>query len=76
MPVLCEDHNIPYIFVNSKEELGQASATKRPTSVTMIVFGGKNKDTKAAEDYKELYDECFAQAKQLVSLKYYYALRK
>ncbi|KAI8876759.1 L30e-like protein [Backusella circina FSU 941] len=68
MPVLCEDHNIPYIFVNSKEELGQASATKRPTSVTMVVFGGKNKDVKAAADYKELYDECFAEAKQLVSV--------
>lgn len=67
MPVLCEDNNVPYIFVPSKEQLGEASSTKRPTSVTMIVLGGKNKDTKAAEDYKELYDECYAQAKDLVS---------
>lgn len=66
MPVLCEDSNVPYIFVPSKEQLGEASSTKRPTSVTMVVFGGKTKDTKAAEDYKELYDECFAQAKDLV----------
>lgn len=66
MPVLCEDSNVPYIFVPSKEQLGEASSTKRPTSVTMVVLGGKNKDTKAAEDYKELYDECFAQAKDLV----------
>ncbi|KAI7906417.1 50S ribosomal protein L30e-like protein [Cokeromyces recurvatus] len=65
MPVLCEDHNVPYIFVPSKEQLGEASATKRPTSVTMIVYGGKNKDVKSAADYKELYDECFAQAKNL-----------
>lgn len=67
MPVLCEDSNVPYVFVPSKEQLGEASSTKRPTSVTMIVFGGKNKDTKAAADYKELYDECYAQAKELVS---------
>ncbi|KAI9487481.1 MAG: hypothetical protein EXX96DRAFT_593596 [Benjaminiella poitrasii] len=65
MPVLCEDHNVPYIFVPSKEQLGEASATKRPTSVTMIVYGGKNKDVKAASDYKELYDECFTQVKEL-----------
>lgn len=68
LPVLCEDYNIPYVFVPSKEQLGEASSTKRPTSVTMIVFGGKSKDEKAAADYKELYDECFAAAKDLVCL--------
>ncbi|KAI9471423.1 RNA-binding protein Nhp2 [Zychaea mexicana] len=64
-PVFCEDHDIPYIFVPSKQKLGEASHTKRPTSVTMIVFGGKNKDEKAAADYKELYDECVATTKDL-----------
>ena len=67
LPVLCEDHDIPYVFVPSKEKLGEASQTKRPTSVAMIVFGGKTKDEKAAEDYKELYDECYSSAKELVS---------
>lgn len=68
MPVLCEDHNVPYVFVTSKEKLGEASSTKRPTSVTMVVFGGKNKDTKAAADYKDIYDECYAEAKKLVKI--------
>ena len=36
IPVLCEDHNIPYIFVTSRAELGMAGMTKRPTSVVMI----------------------------------------
>ncbi|KAI9308806.1 50S ribosomal protein L30e-like protein [Cunninghamella echinulata] len=67
VPVLCEDHSVPYVFVPSKEQLGEASSTKRPTSVTMVVLGGKKKDLSAAEDYKELYEECFSQAKQLVS---------
>ncbi|CUS10344.1 unnamed protein product [Tuber aestivum] len=37
IPVLCEDHGIPYVFVRSRAELGAASVTKRPTSVAMIV---------------------------------------
>lgn len=36
LPVLCEDHSIPYLFVPSRVELGAASSTKRPTSVVMI----------------------------------------
>src|SRR5690348_3744632 len=38
VPVLCEDNDIPYIYVPSKEELGTASQTKRPTSCVMIVL--------------------------------------
>ncbi|ORZ10548.1 50S ribosomal protein L30e-like protein [Absidia repens] len=65
LPVLCEDSNVPYVFVPSKEQLGEAASTKRPTSVTMVVLGGQKKDLSAAEDYKELYDDCFAEAKKL-----------
>ncbi|KAG0170353.1 snoRNA-binding protein [Apophysomyces sp. BC1034] len=65
MPVLCEDSGVPYIFVPSKEELGEAVATKRPTSVAMIVMGGKQQNVESAADYKEMYDECFAAAKHL-----------
>lgn len=36
IPVLCEDHNIPYVYVPSRAELGAAGSTKRPTSVVMI----------------------------------------
>ena len=43
LPVLCEDHEVPYIFVRSKEELGAASSTKRPTSCILI---------KPSDDYK------------------------
>lgn len=50
IPVLCEDHNIPYLFVKSRAELGEASATKRPTSVVLV---GKERVTKK----KDLKDE-------------------
>ena len=36
IPVMCEDRSIPYIFVPSKQELGAAAQTKRPTSCVLI----------------------------------------
>jgi len=53
IPILCEEAGIPYIFVPSKEELGAASATKRPTSVVMIL-PEPNNDT-YTESYKKLH---------------------
>jgi len=47
IPVLCEDNDIPYVFVSSKEALGQAGSTKRPTSCMLIMKGGD-------EDYQEV----------------------
>ena len=50
LPVLCEDHGIPYVFVTSRAELGAAGATKRPTSVVMVLPGPVGK--KGKEDRK------------------------
>lgn len=62
IPVLCEDHSVPYIFVTSRTELGAASSTKRPTSVTMInkEMGGKKKDAEREveeEDWGNVYSD-------------------
>ncbi|KAF9433449.1 homoserine O- acetyltransferase [Entomortierella beljakovae] len=65
VPVLCEDNDVPYVFLPSKEDLGTAGSTKRPTSCVMVVLGGKKKDLDSAKDYKELYEECFAKVKEL-----------
>ena len=47
IPVLCEDHNIPYIYVQSRAELGMAGSTKRPTSVVMVSKDkGKGKENR------------------------------
>eukprot|EP01128_Nolandella_sp_AFSM9_P012225 TRINITY_DN9071_c0_g1_i1.p1 TRINITY_DN9071_c0_g1~~TRINITY_DN9071_c0_g1_i1.p1 ORF type:complete len:135 (+),score=43.87 TRINITY_DN9071_c0_g1_i1:21-425(+) len=51
IPVLCEDAEIPYVFVPSKEALGQASRTKRPTSVVLISIPKKSENF---ESFKEL----------------------
>ncbi|KAH0565015.1 hypothetical protein GP486_001585 [Trichoglossum hirsutum] len=63
IPVLCEDHNVPYIFVPSRAELGAAGNTKRPTSVVMISAerGGKKKPgvepEEGEEDFKKVYED-------------------
>lgn len=68
IPVLCEDHGIPYVFVTSRAELGAAAATKRPTSVVMVVpksAGGKGKKKESdkegggndEEDFSKVYEE-------------------
>lgn len=67
-----EDAGIPYVFVTSKEELGHASATKRPTSCVMICPDSKKKpkkkdseDDKDDDDYRELYEECRKEVEKL-----------
>ncbi|KAJ1680425.1 hypothetical protein EV182_000006 [Spiromyces aspiralis] len=57
IPVLCEDNKVPYCFVASRDELGKASSTKRPTSCIMIVPGGKT-GKESQDEYKENYSEC------------------
>jgi len=60
IPVLCEDHNIPYLYVTSRAELGAAGNTKRPTSVVMVSREkakkkGQDMDVDGQEEYKETY---------------------
>jgi len=63
IPVLCEDHNVPFMFVSSRAELGAAAKTKRPTSVVMIME--KRDGKKAAKsDEKEEDGEDFGEAYQ------------
>lgn len=66
LPVLCEDHNVPFLFVTSRAELGAAAKTKRPTSVVMIMekdpSGGKKSKSKKEGDENEDDGEGFAEA--------------
>jgi H/ACA ribonucleoprotein complex subunit 2 len=71
LPVLSEEAQIPYVFVSSKEELGHASSTKRPTSCVMVCPDQKKRKRKEGEeedkddDFRELYDECFREVEKL-----------
>ena len=71
LPVLSEEASIPYVFVASKEGLGQASSTKRPTSCVLVcpdTKKAKKPDDVKPEDekeYQEVYQECFKEVKAL-----------
>jgi len=60
IPVLCEEHNVPYIFVTSRAELGAAGNTKRPTSVVMVSetrVGKKAEKIEGEEEFGEVYKD-------------------
>lgn len=59
IPVLCEEHNIPYVFVRSRTVLGQAARTKRPTSVVMVVLD-------ADSEHAKTYEKCVKKIKKLM----------
>ena len=43
MPALCEERNVPYAYVPSKSELGNACGLEKPTAAVAIVDAGKGK---------------------------------
>ncbi|GBG59443.1 hypothetical protein CBR_g38468 [Chara braunii] len=63
LPVLCEESDIPYVFVPSKEDLGAAGQSKRPTCCVLVMpSGGKAEVSeedaaKLQSEYKELVEE-------------------
>jgi energy-converting hydrogenase Eha subunit A len=47
LPLLCEDKNVPYVFVQSKQALGRACGVTRPViSVCVTVSEGSNLQAK------------------------------
>lgn len=58
IPILLEEKDIPYLFVPSKQDLGLAASTKRPTSVVLI------KTPKKEFDGQDLYDTLTKEAKE------------
>jgi len=43
MPLLCEERNVPYVYVASKAELGNARGLEKPTASIAILDAGKGK---------------------------------
>lgn len=56
IPVMCEDHCLPYCYIPSKEDLGTICCSRRPTCAMMI---------KSHQDYHELFDELSRDVKAL-----------
>jgi len=53
IPVMCEDREIPYIYIPSRQKLGQASGTKRPTSIVLVTLTDSSTNKKLFKKCKE-----------------------
>ncbi|KAJ7956538.1 H/ACA ribonucleoprotein complex subunit 2-like protein [Quillaja saponaria] len=62
VPILCEEAEIPYIYVTSKEDLASAGATKRPTCCVLV----QTKPTKGELD-KEVQDKLKSEYNHVVA---------
>lgn len=77
LPLYCEEHNVPYLFVQSRLELGSAAKTKRPTSVVFIQEKGKAGNKAAAvvaddedEDDGDSYADAYKELLKLAQKEY------
>ncbi|KAF8407923.1 hypothetical protein HHK36_007061 [Tetracentron sinense] len=63
VPVLCEEADIPYVYVPSKEDLVTAGATKRPTCCVLILTKptkgelGQEEQEKLKADYAQVVSD-------------------
>jgi len=63
LPIMCEDRQVPYLYVPSKHDLGAAACTKRPTSCILISPG-------ASFTEQALFDKMVKEAKAEAFVKY------
>lgn len=56
MPAICENKNLPYCYVPSREDLGSSVGYKRSAVVVLI---------RKHENFTDLYDECHSEIKEL-----------
>jgi len=63
VPVLCEDAGVPYIYVPSKDALGAAGLTKRPTSVMLVLPEPLKPGAEADATFDEEYGKVLAKLK-------------
>jgi len=55
IPILCEGHGNPYIYVKTKESLGAASLSKKPTTILMLLRPSSTHELK--DEYKSLFGQ-------------------
>ncbi|XP_010257837.1 PREDICTED: H/ACA ribonucleoprotein complex subunit 2-like protein [Nelumbo nucifera] len=63
VPILCEEADIPYVYVPSKEDLATAGATKRPTCCVLVLTKptkgelGQEDQEKLKADYEQVVQD-------------------
>lgn len=63
LPIMCEDRKIPYFYVPSKHDLGEAASTKRPTSCILVT-------PKEGFSEQSLFDKLMSEASDASFVKY------
>ena len=63
LPVFCEEKSVPYIYVPSKQDLGFAALTKRPTSCVLV-----SPKPGQTFDHQDLLDKTTAKVKKALGL--------
>ncbi|EGC36844.1 hypothetical protein DICPUDRAFT_150645 [Dictyostelium purpureum] len=56
IPLLCEDKNIPYVFVPSKSELGRACDVSRPVVACSVIVDDKSQLKSQINSVKDALD--------------------
>nr|AFK35508.1 unknown [Medicago truncatula] len=69
VPILCEDKDIPYVYVSSKEDLATAGATKRPTCCVLVMTKPSKGELsqEVQEKLKSEYDQVASECRELQS---------
>lgn len=57
VPIFCEQKDVAYVYVPSKQDLGAAANTKRPTSVVLV-------QCKKGFEEKELFDKALGEVQK------------
>mmetsp|Transcript_13104 Transcript_13104/g.27710 ORF Transcript_13104/g.27710 Transcript_13104/m.27710 type:complete len:175 (+) Transcript_13104:118-642(+) len=69
LPILLEEKDVPYLFVPSKQDLGAAACTKRPTSVVLVKDKAGKKAGEKEFDGQDLMDTLLKEAKEYNPIK-------
>ncbi|KAM7267263.1 hypothetical protein ACFE04_009429 [Oxalis oulophora] len=69
LPILCEENDIPYVYVPSKEDLATAGVTKRPTCCVLVMTKPAKGELDEQQKEKLLseYKEVTAEVSELAS---------
>ena len=59
VPMLCEEAGVQYVYVHSKEQLGAARMTKRPTSVMLVLPKAVKGSVKMGKDDEKEFEEMY-----------------
>ena len=59
VPMLCEEAGVQYVYVHSKEQLGAAGMTKRPTSVMLVLPKAVKGSVKMGKDDEKEFEEMY-----------------